>query len=129
MPLSKIKLPSKLDAGLRHEIAEHLHASLVNTCDVAPDDNFCLITRHDDDKRIIHPSLLGRSDPMKTIVMEIMLLAGRTDGQKEELYRDIRRRLEGIGIRAGNVFVYLVENSSTNWSFGLEGFVKKMKDP
>lgn len=127
MPFSKINLPSDFDAQFGQKIAQELHLSMVNTCGVDPDDNFCVISRSDASDHIIHPSFMGQRDPKRTIVMEITLLSGRTDSQKEALYSDCRNRLERLGINGSDVIVYLVENSAVDWSFGPVGSVQKVR--
>lgn len=127
MPFTKINLSLVYDVQLGQNIAEELHLSLVNTCSVHPDDNFCLISRSENSERIIHPSFMGRRDPTKTVVVEITLLSGRKDSQKEALYTDCRERLEKLGINSSDVIVYLVENSAIDWSFGAEGSVQKVR--
>jgi hypothetical protein len=60
---------------------------------------------------ILHPTFLGDRDPSSTIVIEIALLAGRADDQKEALYRDVRHRLGGIGFDPNNSIMFLIENN------------------
>jgi len=45
MPLSKLHAPRTLPVEQCRAIGEALHVSLVETCAVNPDDNFCLISR------------------------------------------------------------------------------------
>jgi len=127
MPFAKINLPLEYDAQFGQSIAEELHLSLVKACGVHPDDNFCLISRSKDSERTIHPSFMGRRDPKKTVVIEITLLSGRADDQKEALYFDCRKRLEKLGVNGSDVIVYLVENRAIDWSFGPEGSVQKVR--
>jgi hypothetical protein len=126
MPLSKIHVPQLLSKEICQLIAEELHTSLVNTCGVKKDDNFCLITRYSQNDMIIHPEFLGNRDPDSCVVVEIALLGGRSDEQKEALYTDFRKRLNQIGFAANNSIVYLIENSAIDWSFSDAGSVKKV---
>ncbi|MEM8798021.1 MAG: tautomerase family protein, partial [Pseudomonadota bacterium] len=66
----------------------------------------------------------GVRDPAATIIIETALLAGRTDDQKERLYRDVRRRLGAIGFDPENAIIYLLENQPIDWSFSSRGSVK-----
>jgi hypothetical protein len=75
---------------------------------------------------ICHPTFLGQRDPDSTIVIEITLLAGRNDDQKEALYKDIRRRLDGIGFNSSNSIIFLTENKPIDWSFSEAGSVKSV---
>lgn len=85
MPFNKIHVPRSLPVETCRAINDILHASLVETCSVNSDDFFCLISRYSADDMILHPTLLGDRDPSSTIIIEIALLAGRSDDQKEAL--------------------------------------------
>lgn len=126
MPFNKLHVPRTLTAETCHAINDVLHASLVETCSVNPDDNFCLITRYAADDMILHPTFLGKRDPQSTIIIEIALLAGRSDDQKEALYKDLRNRLREIDIDPQNSIVFLLENSPVDWSFSDAGSVKSV---
>jgi virulence-associated protein VapD len=69
---------------------------------------------------------MGQRDPNSTIVIEITLLAGRSDAQKESLYKDVRRRLAEIGFNQANSIIFLTENNPIDWSFSEAGSVKSV---
>ena len=73
---------------------------------------------------LLHPSFLGDRDPKATVVIEIALLSGRSDEQKENLFKDVRARLDKIGFTAKNSIMFLIENNPIDWSFSPEGSVK-----
>lgn len=124
MPFNKLHVPADLPIETCHAINDLLHNSLVETCGVNPDDFFCLVSRYPADQMILHPTFLGIRDPKSTVVMEIALLSGRSDPQKEALYRDIRRRLGEIGFPPENSIIFLIENRPIDWSFSEAGSVK-----
>ncbi|QPH54905.1 tautomerase family protein [Pontivivens ytuae] len=124
MPLSKLHVPVGMPAELCRAAGEALHLSLVDTCGVNPDDNFCLIARYATEDMIVHPTFLGERDPAVTVVIEITLLAGRSEAQKEALHVDVRERLAVLGIEPANVILFLVENGPADWSFSDAGSVK-----
>ena len=124
MPFNKIHVPDHLPAKMCHAINDELHASLVETCAVNPDDFFCVIVRYKPGDMIFHPSFLGNRDPENTIVMEITLLRGRDDVQKERLFTDVRSRLQRIGFEPANSIMFLLENGPIDWSFSEAGSVK-----
>ena len=126
MPFNKIHVPRDLPVETCKAINDVLHESLVVTCGVNNDDFFALICRYDVEDMVFHPTFLGSRDPKATIVIEIALLGGRTEDQKEALFADFRRRLDGIGFDPANSIVYLLENNPVDWSFGPEGSVKKV---
>ncbi|WP_210388695.1 tautomerase family protein [Rhizobium sp. 007] len=75
---------------------------------------------------ILHPTFLGRRDPASTVVIEIALLAGRSDDQKEALFKHVRDRLDGIGFNPENAIIFLIENKPIDWSFSTAGSVKSV---
>ncbi|MBA2742835.1 MAG: tautomerase family protein [Chthoniobacterales bacterium] len=129
MPFNKLHVPRTLRVETCHAINDLLHASLVETCGVNPDDYFCLVSRYVQEDMILHPTFMGRRDPSSTIVIEIALLAGRSDDQKEAFYSDIRRRLREIDFNPNNAIIFLIENSPIDWSFSEAGSVKSVLKP
>ena len=126
MPFNKLHVPQDLPASSCHAINDLLHASLVETCNVNPKDFFCLVSRYAAADMIFHPTFLGVRDPAATIVIEIALLAGRTDAQKEALFADVRRRLGEAGFEPANSIMFLLENNPIDWSFSPSGSVKSV---
>ena len=126
MPLNKLHVPQDLPATTCRQINDLLHDSLVETCGVNPDDYFCVIVRYGQGDMILHPSYLGERDVDATIIIDITLLAGRSDQQKEALYGDVRRRLDAIGFPSENSIIYLSENGPIDWSFSSQGSVKRV---
>lgn len=126
MPMNKIHVPQELPSTICQSINRLLHDSLVETCAVNPDDFFCLVTRYPPQDVILHPTFLGLRDPDETIIIEIALLGGRTDDQKEALYRDVRQRLGDIDLKPDNSIIYLLENQPIDWSFSSAGSVKSV---
>ncbi|HZH52449.1 MAG TPA: tautomerase family protein [Microvirga sp.] len=126
MPFNRLHIPQGLPIETCQAINACLHASLVATCGVNPDDDFCLVSRYPRRDMICHPTFLGERDPNSTIIIEITLLAGRSDAQKESLYKDVRRRLSEIGFNPANSIIFLTENKPIDWSFSEAGSVKSV---
>lgn len=126
MPFNRLHVPASLSAATCRKINDCLHQSLVATCGVNPDDDFCLVSRYAPEDMMCHPTFLGRREPQGTIFIEITLLTGRSDTQKEDLYRDVRERLDGIGFSPANSIIFLTENGPIDWSFSADGSVKKV---
>lgn len=124
MPFNKIHVPEDLHTDTCRAINNLLHDSLVETCGSHPDDYFCLLCRYPAGDMIFHPTFLGQRDVGRTIVIEIALLAGRKDAQKEALFMDVRQRMAGIGFDPANSIIYLIENQPIDWSFSEAGSVK-----
>ena len=126
MPFNKLHVPQDLPADMCHAINRELHDALVEHCAVNPDDFFGIVCRYAPEDMIFHPTFLGARDPDATIVIEIALLGGRSEAQKEALYADVRARLGQIGFPPENSIMYLLENSALDWSFGPEGSVNRV---
>ena len=126
MPFNKLHVPHHLSTKTCHAINDALHDSLVGTCGVNPEDYFCLVSRYSAGDMILHPTFLGNRDPASTVVIEIALLAGRSDDQKEALFKDVRARLDGIGFNPENSIIFLIENKPIDWSFSAAGSVKSV---
>lgn len=125
MPFNKLHVPESFSSQTCHALNALLHDCLVETCGVVPDDDFCLINRYSPEDMIINPICLGNRDPAATVVIEIALLSGRTEAQKEALYAAVRHRMPGIGLKPENSIIYLLENSAIDWSFSEVGSVKR----
>lgn len=126
MPFNKLHVPHDLPVATCQAINNALHDSLVKTCNVNPDDFFCLVSRYPASDMIFHPTYLGKRDPAATIVIEIALLAGRSDQQKEALFTDVRRRLGNLGFEPDNSIMFLIENQAIDWSFSPAGSVQSV---
>ena len=126
MPFNKLHVPQSLPIETCHAINDLLHDCLVDTCGVNPDDYFCLISRYLPEEMILHPTFMGKRDPASTIIIEIALLVGRTDEQKEALFVDVRQRLRGVDFDPANSIIYLLENKPIDWSFSEAGSVKSV---
>lgn len=126
MPFNKLHVPQGLAVDMCHAINDLLHTSLVETCGVNPDDFFCLVSRYKPEDMILHPTFLGNRDPAATVVIEIALLGGRSEEQKEALYIDVRNRLREIGFDPNNSIIFLIENKPIDWSFSEAGSVKSV---
>jgi len=126
MPFNKLHVPKDLPPSTCHAINQLLHDSLVKTCNINSDDFFCLVSRYSPEDMIFHPTFLGVRDPQATIVIEITLLSGRSNDQKEALFVDVRRRLGEIGFEPANSIMFLIENNPIDWSFSQTGSVKRV---
>jgi hypothetical protein len=126
MPFNKLHVPQGLAIETCQAINDLLHASLVETCGVNPDDYFCLVARCAPEDMILHPTFLGNRDTAATVVMEIALLGGRSDEEKEALYKDVRSRLREIDFDPNNSIIFLFENGPIDWSFSDAGSVKSV---
>ena len=94
------------------------HEALVAQANVPPDDRFHILNRLDRDQIVAHPTYGGVNRSEDIVIIEITLNAGRTVEIKKNLYADIAKRLEPLGVRPDDVIVSLIEVTKENWSFG-----------
>ena len=119
MPLVKFNVPRSLPedrvAGLRSAV----HEALVTAANVPQDDLFHIVHRLEPDSLISDPVFPGRARSSDAVVIEITFRMGRTEVQKQELYRTIVRLAQAnAAMRPDDIMVVLTENTSLDWSFG-----------
>ncbi len=118
MPLVKIYVRRNIAEPALHAISDAVHEALVAEANVPPDDRFHILHRLEGNQIVAHPSYGGVSRSDEIVVIEITLNVGRTVEVKKNLYADIAKRLEALGVRPDDVVVSLIEVTKENWSFG-----------
>jgi phenylpyruvate tautomerase PptA (4-oxalocrotonate tautomerase family) len=118
MPLVKIYVRKNIAEHSLLAISDAVHEALVAQANVPADDRFHILHRIDRDDIVAHPTYGGVERSEEIVVIEITLNAGRTVEVKKNLYADIARRLEVLGVRPDDVVVSLIEVTKENWSFG-----------
>lgn len=126
MPFTKLHVPESYSSELCEALSQLIHDSLVETCDVDPDDFFCLVARYPQGDMFISPTFMGNRSSKSTVVVEILLLIGRSHDQKENLYKEIRRRIAKTDARPEDAIIYLIENREIDWSFSSAGSVRSV---
>lgn len=117
MPLVTITLKRERPAPERRAIADAVHAALVASIGIPPDDRFQVVSHQFDDV-IYDPGYLGISRSDDLVMIQVHLSTGRSVAQKKALFGTIAKNLGGVGIRPEDVLVTLVEIARENWSFG-----------
>lgn len=117
MPLVTITLKRDRSPEERHAIADAVHAALVESIGIPPDDRFQVVSSQFDDV-IYDPGYLGiaRSDDL--VMIQVHLSTGRSVAQKKALFAAIAKNLGAVGVRPEDVLATLVEIARENWSFG-----------
>lgn len=113
-------------------IADGVHAALVETFSVPPNDRFQVIEQKEAGEIIFDPSYLGveRSDGI--VVVNIIASRGRDTAAKQALYRAIADRLASDpGVRREDVQIIRSPNERPDWSFGngIAHYVEPAADP
>ncbi|KHK97796.1 tautomerase [Microbacterium mangrovi] len=99
------------------EIAGAIHDAIVAVYGIPESDRFQVITARPASTIIAEDAGLGfeRTDPL---IIQIFTQRGRTTVTKQQLYAEIARRLETVGVAGEDVFIGYVENGPQDWSFG-----------
>jgi phenylpyruvate tautomerase PptA (4-oxalocrotonate tautomerase family) len=118
MPLVRIDLMKKPDPSFGQRVGRVIYESMKSSIGVPDHDNFQVITEHDAQHLIFDTSYLGIERTLGIVMIQITLNEGRALEQKKLLYKKIAEGLEGLGMRAEDVLVNLVEVKKENWSFG-----------
>lgn len=119
MPLVKFSVPQSLADDRVVGLRDAVHEALVATANVPEDDLFHVVHRLDPSSLILNPSFPGLERSPEAVIVEITFRMGRTETQKQALYRDIARLAQArAAIRPEDVMVVLFENTSLDWSFG-----------
>ena len=119
MPLVRIALRKGTTPEFRRALSDSIHRAMVETIKIPEQDKFQVLTEHDAESLIYHPSYLGIARTDGVVLIQITLNAGRTVEMKKALYARIAALLqESPGVRPEDVFINLVEVAKENWSFG-----------
>ena len=119
MPLVRIDIKRNTDASYAKRLGKVVYDSMKAAINVPDQDNFQILTEHDDDHFVYDPTYLGikRSDGL--VFIQITLNEGRSTEQKKLLYKTIADGLNReVGVRPDDVFINLIEVKKENWSFG-----------
>jgi phenylpyruvate tautomerase PptA (4-oxalocrotonate tautomerase family) len=128
MPLVRISLLKGKSPAHIKAIADGVHAALVETYNVPPDDRFQLVQQHERGEFFYDPSFAGVHRTDELVFMNIVAAHGRTLQQKQALYKAIARNLaDKPGLRQQDVLIVISPNDRDEWSFGngLATFVKE----
>ena len=99
------------------ELAAAVHDAIVAVYGIPLRDRFQVITARAAVTIVAEDAGLGfdRTDP---VIIQIFTQRGRTTVTKQQLYTEIARRLEKVGVAGEDVFIGYVENGPQDWSFG-----------
>ena len=118
MPLARISVPAHMPAEKVAALTNAVQAALVSACDVPENERFQLVSRFAEPDMIIDPTFPNVRRTADASIVEITLLAGRTDDKKRALYKSIVAGAVAGGFRPDDVMVALVENTPIDWSLG-----------
>jgi phenylpyruvate tautomerase PptA (4-oxalocrotonate tautomerase family) len=118
MPLVRISLKRGAVPQFGIKVGEVVYRTMREVIDVPINDNFQVVTEHDEGL-VYDPGYLNIRRTDGIVIIQITMSEGRTTAVKQQLYRTLAQRLEAeLGVRPSDVFVNLVEVRKENWSFG-----------
>jgi hypothetical protein len=118
MPLIRLYVPTQLNAERIEHLAQAVHSGLVSTCGVPEKDRFVLVLPQPPGSMLLDPDYGNVSRSNDASIVEITFLAGRTDGQKRQLYQWVCEHAEAKGWRPDDIMLALMENQRIDWSLG-----------
>jgi phenylpyruvate tautomerase PptA (4-oxalocrotonate tautomerase family) len=118
MPLVRISV-LRGKPGFGRKVGAVVFRTMLDTMNVPNQDNFQIISEHDEDTLIFDPAFLGIARTNGFIAIQITCNEGRTLETKQRFYQALAERLHAeLGVRKEDVLVNLVEVKKENWSFG-----------
>jgi phenylpyruvate tautomerase PptA (4-oxalocrotonate tautomerase family) len=117
--LVRIDTLSTIDSRRSAALGDAVHQAMTETIDVPADDLFQILTTHQEPGVRYDPDYLGVHRDDGIVFVTITMRAGRTDAQKQALYRRITElAAEKAGVEPRNVLIAVTENQLVDWSFG-----------
>lgn len=119
MPLVRVSIKQQDDPTYAKRIGQLIYAAMHSAINVPENDNFQILTEHDEQHFIYDPQYLGIQRTDRLVIIQITLSEGRTVDQKKLLYKTIADSLSThMAVRLEDVFINLIEVKKENWSFG-----------
>ncbi|WP_248930594.1 tautomerase family protein [Paenibacillus hamazuiensis] len=119
MPLLRFDLIKGRDKESLKKLLDVVHAVIVEVFEVPERDRYQIVHEHPADHMIIEDTGLGFKRSDKLVVLSIVSKA-RPKDKKQKLYSLLSERLEvECGISPSDLMVSIVENTDSDWSFGL----------
>lgn len=117
MPFVRISLPSSVPPAAYGPVGDAVHRALVDAIGIPEGDRFQLVETHPAEQRFFDPAYMG-VERRDVVLVEIVLVRGRSDDRKRALFRRIAETLSEHGVRPEDVMVVLTENTAADWSVG-----------
>lgn len=118
MPLVRIDVMTGHDPQHLRQIADGVQTALVSTYGIPERDRFQIITEHPASQIIALDAGLGFERSEGVVMIQIFTQQGRSPEAKQQLYSAICEQLQGLDVRAEDVFIGYIENRPEDWSFG-----------
>ncbi|ANT55878.1 tautomerase family protein [Bacillus altitudinis] len=129
MPFVKVNyMEDEYDKESLTSISQTIMKALIKEFQVPKKDYFQVFSSHKKEEFFFDPHYLVRHErDHRLLYIQITCGSGRTEGQKQSLYKEIADQLYNkLHISKENVFIMLIETGLENWSFG-EGLAQMIK--
>ncbi|KLK98732.1 tautomerase [Bacillus pumilus] len=129
MPFVKVSyMEDEYDKESLTSISQTIMKALIKEFQVPKKDYFQVFSSHKKEEFFYDPHYLVRHErDHRLLYIQITCGSGRTEGQKQSLYKEIADQLYNkLHISKENVFIMLIETGLENWSFG-EGLAQMIK--
>ncbi|MHC1990462.1 tautomerase family protein [Bacillus safensis] len=129
MPFVKVRyMEDEYDKESLTSISQTIMKALIKEFQVPKKDYFQVFSSHKKEEFFYDPDyLLHHERDHRLLYIQITCGSGRTEGQKQSLYKEIADQLYNkLHISKENVFIILIETGLENWSFG-EGLAQMIK--
>ena len=119
MPMTRVALKQGKSADYKRALLDNIYLAMRETFKCPEDDQFMVITEHDDSTFCYNPSYLGVARTDDLVMVQITCNFGRTVEMKKALYQRMAELLEQtIGLRRDDLLISVVEVAKENWSLG-----------
>ncbi|MBY0466703.1 MAG: tautomerase family protein [Burkholderiales bacterium] len=118
MPLIRLTVPDHLPDTQVQALAQAVHGALVACCNVPAQDRFIVVTRLPGSALMLDPHFPNVQRSRDACIVDITLLVGRSNAQKQAFYRHAADAAERCGIRPDDLLMSLAENTAMDWSLG-----------
>ena len=112
MPLLKISVRECWSSERIKELNKAVHDGLVNALGIADWDFFHRVYRFSEDE-FVFPDFKSEN----FMIIELHLFQGRTDEQKEAVYREICKSVGTLGVAPEDILIQIIEQPDINWGF------------
>ena len=119
MPLVHIRLLQGQSPDYLRQLADGVHAALVEAFEVPPEDRFQTLSQCPPDELIFDRHYLGGPRSADFVLIEITAGRPRSTATKTAFYRRLAEGLQASpGLRPADLMVVITTTQADEWSFG-----------
>ena len=113
MPLVKISVLDHWSSSRIKELNQAVHDGLKSALGIEDWDYFHRVYKFSKDE-FVFPDFKSEN----FMIIELHIFSGRTDAQKEAVYREVCRSVGKLGIAPDDIRIQMIEQPDINWGFG-----------